>query len=240
MTRKPQDIISQKLSLIQESEIALYSIEAGLTALEKNRPYASKPYYFTWLLLLSVGIERLMKVIICLREFEVNNKFPTKKSLKNVSHNINKLFESVLRECFTTDYLKKSFAQADYDILKNDVLMIKLLELLSDFAIQDRYIFMDKISEPGIDREWPKNRWEELERIALGDDVYFRLLTDDYKELKARAIIALKIKIEQLIRALTRLFIFGNLGNLGASQYSLISNFAHMKEDELGSKEYNE
>jgi hypothetical protein len=79
----PQGLIQQKISLLQEAEIALYSIETGLGQLAKNRPYAPKPYYFGWFILLSMGFERLMKIIICLHEFETNGSFPSRRFLQH-------------------------------------------------------------------------------------------------------------------------------------------------------------
>jgi len=95
----PVDLIQQKMALLQEAEIALYAIETGLGQLAKNRPYAPKPYYFGRFILLSTGFERLMKVIICLHEFETAGQFPTKKALKSIGHDLTTLCNGVVTRC---------------------------------------------------------------------------------------------------------------------------------------------
>ena len=110
-----QALIQQKIALIQEAEIALYSIESGLGHLAKNRPYAPKPYYFAWFILLSTGFERLLKILICLHEFETTGVFPSRRFLQHtMRHDLLTLRDEVVRRCFVPPYLDRNFAQDDY------------------------------------------------------------------------------------------------------------------------------
>jgi hypothetical protein len=234
------NLVQRKLSLLQEAEIALYTVEAGLANLDKNMPYAPKPYYFVWYLLLSTGFERLMKIVICMHEFETTGSFPTNRFLRvTMGHNLIALRDEVVKRCYTTDYLSNSFAQEDYNFVTDDNLLTYILKTLSDFAERDRYMFMDRISNPVSEREWPKLRWEEIERIALSDSAYYRLLKDDYSELKKQANMITKAHIERFTRAITRLFMFGGLGDLARSQYALISKFMRLSDNDLGVNTYN-
>ena len=234
-----QALVQQKLALIQEAEIALYSIESGLGHLAKNRPYAPKPYYFAWYILLSTGFERLLKILICLHEFETTGAFPTRRFLqRTMRHDLRTLRDEVVRRCYVSPYLNRDFAQDDRNFLSNDVLLAHILSALNDFATEDRYMFMNKISEPSLGREWPKGRWEEIERIALSDEVFYRLLQDDYQELVRQANRITQAHIERFTRALTRLFVFGNLGDLARSQYALIAEFVRLEDSELGCRTY--
>jgi hypothetical protein len=234
-----QDLVRQQVGLLQEAEIALYSIEAGLAALEKNRAYAPKPYYFAWYLLLSTGFERLMKIIVCLHEFEATGAFPTRRSLqRDIGHDLLRLRDAIVQRCYTPDYCQRVFGQDDLSFITSDPVLLPLLRALNDFAMGDRYLFMNQISDPAIGREWPKMRWEEIERIALSDAVYFQLLKDDYPELIRRSTKALKECVERFTRALTRLFIFGNLGSLARSQSATISEFTKLEDGNLGNKVY--
>lgn len=236
-----QDVVRQKMALLQEAEIAIYSIQAGLVALQKNRPYAPKPYYFTWLLLLATGLERLMKIVICLHEFETVGAFPSRQYLaRRIGHNLLRLRDEVIQRCYTSTYLMRPFAQEDHKFVETDPLLNQLLGLLDDFARDDRYIFMNGIVEPTIGREWPKYRWEELEKTALSDDTYFQMLQEDkLTELKVQANIQLKAYIERFVRALTRLFIFGELGDLARSNTTTVWEFIRLEDGNLGQKEYN-
>ena len=51
----PQDLIRQRMALVQELEIAMYSIESGLAVLQRNQAYQPKPRHFTFLLLLAIA-----------------------------------------------------------------------------------------------------------------------------------------------------------------------------------------
>ncbi len=223
------------MGLLQEAEIALYSIEAGLAALEKNQPYAPKPYYFAWYLLLSTGFERLMKIIVCLHMFETTGAFPTRRVLqRDIGHDLLKLRDAIVQRCYTPEYCQRLFSQDDLRFITSDPILLHLLQALNDFAQGDRYMFMNQISEPSLGREWPKMRWEEIEQLALSDTVYYQLLKDDYPELIRQSTRALKGSIERFTRALTRLFIFGNLGSLARSQSAMISEFTNMEDSNLG------
>lgn len=141
-----QDLIPQKLALLQEAEIAFHSIETGLGQLTKNIPYAPKPYYFSWFLLLSTGFERLMKIVVCLHEFESTGAFPSRRFLQNtMRHDLVVLRDEVIRRCYTTAYLGKTFVPDDLDFLTNNDVLTLILNSLNDFANQDRYMFMNRI-----------------------------------------------------------------------------------------------
>jgi len=239
-THRPQDVIRQKIALLQEAEIAIYSIEAGLASLQKNRPYAPKPYYFAWLLLLATGLERLMKIVICLHEFETVGTFPSRQYLaRTIGHHLLRLRDEVVRRCFSATYLNGQFGQEDLDFITMDSLLNQLLSLLDDFARDDRYLFMNGIVDPVIGREWPKHRWEELEKTALSDDIYFRLLQENaLSELKTQANVQIKACIERFVRAQTRLFVFGELGDLARSNSITIWEFLRLEDSSLGHKVY--
>jgi hypothetical protein len=235
----PQGLMQQKIALLQEGEIALYSIETGLGQLAKNRPYAPKPYYFGWFLLLATGFERLMKILVCLHEFETTSAFPTRRFLqRTMRHDLIVLRNEIVSRCYTPTYLAQNFARDDYDYLVNNTLLLAILTALNDFANEDRYLFMDRVSDPGGSREWPKGRWEEIERIALSDTIYYRLLQEDYPALTRQATQITQAHLERFTRALARLFVFGGLGEVAGSQYALIAEFMRLEDSELGHKVY--
>lgn len=180
-----------------------------------------------------------MKIVVCLHEFEATGAFPTRRFLQNtMRHDLIILRDEVIRRCYTTTYLGRTFAQNDLDFLTNNNVLTLILNALNDFANQDRYMFMNQISEPTIGREWPKRRWEEIERVALSDSVYYHLLQSDYPELKRQANKLTQAHVERLARALARLFVFGNLGDLATSQYALISGLIRLDDAQLGEKKY--
>ncbi len=179
--------------------------------------------------------------MICLHEFEAVGAFPSRQYLaRTIGHNLLRLRDEVVRRCYTATYLSRQFGQEDHNFIATDPLLNQLLSLLDDFARDDRYIFMNGIVEPAIGREWPKHRWEELEKTALSDDTYFRLLQEDkLTELKTRANVQLKACIERFVRALTRLFVFGELGDLARSNSTTVWEFLRLEDGNLGQKEYS-
>lgn len=232
-------LIRQKTSLLHETEVAFYAIEAGLAALEHNHPYAPKPYYFAWYLLLATGFERLMKIVVCLHTFDVTGAFPPRRVLQyDIGHDILRLRDAIVTRCYTSEYCQHTQGHDDWQFITHDPVFESLLHALNDFAKRDRYLFMNQISDPALGHEWPKLRWEEIERIALSDALYFRLLTDNYHELARQATQAIKGCIERFVRAIARLFRSGKLGNLAEIQLSLINEFLNISDAQLGTKVY--
>lgn len=232
--------IRQEIALLQEVEIATCTIEAGLAALAQNRQYAAKPYWFTWMLLLSTGLERLMKVIVCLHELETNHTFPKPATIKRLGHDLHTLRTEVVTHCFTPAYQAHVWGAHDYHLLTaNDVVQM-LFDLLNDFAKTDRYLFLDRITNPTTDRDPPYRRWEELEKLAISAPVYIQLLSDNYPVLKQRATQEMQGYIEQIVRALMRLFVVGELGAVGKRYSFTVSPFVHIADDQLGRTIYRE
>jgi hypothetical protein len=98
---------------------------------------------------------------------------------------------------------------------------------------------MNKISEPALGREWPKIRWEEIERIALADAAEYRHLPGASPEFARQANKMTQACLERFTRALVRLFILGGLGSLARSQYALFYDFMRLEDGELGHKAYD-
>ena len=238
-TNQPQDYLRQKASLFLESEFAFYAIESGLAVLEQNRMYASRPYHFVWMLLLANGFERLLKVVLCLETLQRTNAFPNKKQLKAFSHDLVQLDQRLQQTCFQASYLATAQGAADYAWLSNDPVMRELLLLLRDFAVADRYMFMDQIGEPKAPaHEWPKQRWEEIEALAVPGATW-NLPQEEEHAIKRQRTNVLKAHIEQYTRAIARLFVHGQLGSLGRSMITSADNhFWQLDDAQLGTHQY--
>ena len=235
----PHDLIRQRMALIQELEIAMYSIESGLAVLQRNQAYQPKPRHFTFLLLLATGLERLMKLVICLDKVEKTGSFPAQSFLqKKLGHDLRKLRDTVAHECFSPTYRTHPAGKADYAFITDAPLLNELLLVLSDFAQSDRYIFMNGVSDPKIGREWPKIRWEGLERATMPDR-YMQLLGEGKLEaIKAHANVQLVACIEQFVRALARLFTMGQLGDIARRTSPVVYGFLMLADNDLGKKRY--
>ncbi len=236
MTANTRKQVSQRLSLLKETELSISLLSSGLAILQQSRPYEFK--CFSFMLLLATGLERLMKIVLCLHAFEATGEFPSKEYLKGLGHDLVRLRNEVLRACYTQEYLKLPFARTDHDFIEQDALFNHMLILLSDFAQSDRYIHMDSIADPQ-GREWPELRWEELERQTMPSDVYWSLVQEGkLDELKQHSNQQFVANIEKFIRALTRLFAFAGLGDLARSNSVTTWGFMKLEDEQLGRRHY--
>lgn len=234
----------QRLNLIQELDLSVSIIESGLAALQASRPYKTR--HFVFLMLLSSGVERLLKVILHLHAVHTTGQFLTtderkRRDLRDAwnRHDLVRLCAEAVAVCFTPEYLKRPVAVEDRDFIRQDATMTRMLELLADFARHDRYVFMDGIAEPGTTSEWPDRRWGELESLTLPQGEYARLVLDHRHDLaKQHANRALVACLERFLRALARLFTLSELGSDGRMVSTAASRYWRLSDQDLGTTRY--
>lgn len=237
MTNEPQSQLLQKINLDDEIKLSLSLIESGLALLQQQRSFEPTAKRFTRMFLLSTGLEHFLKVVLCLSRFEKRGSFPSKESMMNWGHNLDKLRDEVLEKCFTVSYLKKPHAKADYEFVARDPVFRLLLALLTDFANpSDRYFYMNNIASP-TNKVNPDIRWEDLERCALSDERYSYLISEGrIDEIRQEAIPKLVASLERFLRALARLMTLAELGKQAAVHTGDVQKFLYLKDDGLGRK----
>lgn len=149
----------RRLYLLQEIDVSISVIESGLAILQESQ---GNRRHFAFMILLSAGLERLMKIVISLQAFKISGRFLSNSDLRNFSHKLSDLRSRVIRECFTAHYFSNPIAQEDLDFLTSDKLLSEILDVLSDFALKDRYIYLNGIDEPEKVGQTPERRWERL------------------------------------------------------------------------------
>jgi hypothetical protein len=172
--------------ILKEAGLATTCLEQGLTALRKA-DFVQKWNYYQSFFLLSIGLERLLKLIIITIYRVEKNKLPDNGELKSYGHNIKKLYLKVIKEIDSTDVF-----------LDEDILYISILNFLSDFSISSRYYNLDNlsgtISENDPLYQWKKIQYEIVKRHcnqciitseekALIEDFNFNLLISFTDEL---------------------------------------------------------
>ena len=147
-------ILSEKeLLLDRECALAASSIGQGLTLLRKhnftNHGYGTQAFFQ-----LSIGIERLIKIIL-IYDFrqQNNNNYPTNDYLRKFSHNISELYSHTMKIADSYNL------QGLYAELSNDNLHQQIIELLSDFAIKTRYFNLDTITGKKSESQEPLKLW---------------------------------------------------------------------------------
>jgi len=127
----------QWIAFCREAAIASQSLSAGLTSLRKAN-YAATGLYSHAFFSLSIGLERLLKLIF-LVDFALQNAgtFPSEAVLRNqFRHDLKKLFDYALT-------VHARLPRSNRFPLPADGLEVRIVELLSTFAKTTRYYNLD-------------------------------------------------------------------------------------------------
>lgn len=227
----------KRLYLVQELDLSVNSVKSGLAILQRSRPY--KTQHFLFLLVLSTGFERLMKVLLCLRSFNDAGQFLSEKALRKYGHDLMILRDDVYRDCFPEHISLPEVVEEDRDFMLNDPLLNAVLRVLSDFAVRDRYLYMNGINNPVAQGEWLDQRWEEVEAMTASKEERLRMVTEDrLDELKNQAIGSIMVCLERFLRALVRTTTHTGLQGKARSMGTGIWDFLTMQDEQLGQKRY--
>ena len=145
----------QHFLLTNEAGIAAIAIGEGLTALRKTSimQRANSLYAF---FSLSIGIERLMKLILIISYRNFNkNQFPQNGDLKKYGHNIHELF------CQCKIIANEHNEHELYKDLASEAICNEILMFLNDFAIRSRYYNLDVLTGMSPKNEEPFKRWHD-------------------------------------------------------------------------------
>lgn len=145
------DINSKNVQLIaQEAGLAACCIEQGLTAVRKA-DFVQQWHYYQAFFLLTIGIERLLKLTIVTYYRIRENRLPDNKELRDFGHNIEKLIENLTNRI-----------DPNNKFLKSDDIYIKIIMFLSEYAKISRYYNLDSLS--GSERtNDPLHIWKEIQ-----------------------------------------------------------------------------
>lgn len=229
----------QQISIIQELELSIETIKSALSIIQSIE-YQKTPSFLIFLLL-STGIERLFKLIIGMRLLSNGKEFPTEAELRNnktYGHNLSKMKKNLLSLCFeenpTIPIIKN-----DKHFLKNDAVLNELLVHLSEFALGDRYVYMNKAANDSSTGKWLSHRWDEIESkvIPQGEAIKMMLDNDEsrYKSIISRQLV---VTIERLLGAVCRTITLGKMDGDSNSAGTLLYDFLFLKDSDLGQRRY--
>lgn len=231
---RANDDVLQFLYVEQELTIAVSTVETGMAILQNNHLYRRNEFPF--LLLLSTGLERVLKIVQHLIVFEDESHY---RPVRHI-HDLEALRGWVLANCFTPDYLTRPNMPADRDYLANDSMLIATFKVLSAFALADRYLYMDAIADPNLpdaaDR-WPSRQWAKLENVFIDQvgGVWPIEGIEDRHRYASRQLVGV---IERLMRIVGRMFAFRRFGDTGSQLSVRLSHFTRMDEQEFGTVTY--
>lgn len=156
--------------LSQEGYLLHSCLATGAMDLQ-DASLSNKGKFYSAFFLLSIGMERLMKVIIII-EYMARNDLdtPKEKEIKGYNHDLVMLFDACKR--IASDYDVK-----DFDNLEEQPLSLEIVRFLSDFSKGARYHNLDSLSRESNDKIDPLARWRRLldqvlRADGLEDDLY--------------------------------------------------------------------
>ncbi len=149
--------------LSQEGHLIKSCLTSGLTELHKANVY-NKGNFYSALFNLSIGMERLLKVIVIV-DYMLRNKLatPSSKELKNYGHNILDLYNS------SFNIANKRNIEI-LDLSSFDTINTRLINLLNDFSKITRYHNLDTLSNAKTNQD-PLYEWNEIIGLVLLNDV---------------------------------------------------------------------
>jgi hypothetical protein len=161
----------QVLLLIKECGLTASSIDQGLTSLRKSH-FGVKGLYYQAFFLLSIGIERLLKLIIVVKSLIEKDEFPKNDELKNYGHNIIDMFYHITQELCPND-----------NFINSNDLFVPILRFLSDYAQGSRYYNLDTLSGRTTSAGDPLHNWYEIQQLIKVKHCKFKDFSPYEKEL---------------------------------------------------------
>lgn len=153
------DVAPSFVLLSQEGYLIRSLLTGGLNALITSNP-SDKGLYYSAFFQLSIGIERLLKVVLIVDHMRANSlTAPTDKELKGYGHDLVKLFGDVCSKA-------ASDAATEVQAVASDPEGMRILKFLSQFAKQTRYHNLNKLATQTSVAD-PLAEWQ-----SILDDIY--------------------------------------------------------------------
>lgn len=241
MQNKSKDSGYKKLKLLEEIKLSSQLLKRGLGNLAKIDE--ANDFYYAPILLLSTGFERLIKCLLCLAQMDEHgnmNSIPFETKGRN-GHDIIDLFNKLLTIIAQNNYSSKlPAARGDIEFLESDVYLKEIITLFSKFAQGGRYYNLDIVLNGASVYEDPVRNWNEMETAIFRKrkDLLAQLENDFNAPVSKEINRELIIVLEKFARALARLFVYADLGELSKTAYPFISDFLVLSDVDLGKCEY--
>lgn len=138
--------------LLKEAGLSSSCIGQGLTSLRKAN-FVTKWNYYQAFFLLTIGIERLLKIIIITNyRAENGGAFPSNKYLKGLGHDIKQLI------AITEGYNYGNYKPKPI----TDEIQLDIVDFLTIFAKTSRYYNIDALAE-GENQNDPLSDWKKIQ-----------------------------------------------------------------------------
>ena len=168
--------IDQIRSQIDEQKTAIMLLEEGIWFIARWRRHEARSYpgedrRILGLFLVSVGMERLLKLTMALILHGEGAK-PSSQYFKNkYGHRLSALLDDILIKARADTFLMKWKAfRDDIDFCASDRQFREMLSILEEFGTQGRYHNLNMVLDSRSETNHPIRRWTKLEQTLQDDD----------------------------------------------------------------------
>ena len=137
----------------REAELAAQQLGNGLSSIRKYN-FSAMGFFYTGIFSVTIGLERLLKLIILFDYKKRNQTYPNNDYLKKKGHKLSNLLEEAKSINSTNNY---GVDETVFD----DSLSQVIIEFLNDFANQSRYYNLDAASGRSLGGNEPLARWDK-------------------------------------------------------------------------------
>lgn len=145
--------INTKNLLAKEAALSSMNLGVGLTFIRRY-DFTSLGFIYQSFFSLSVGLERIMKLILLYEYIYTNNSYPDLKYMKSKGHKLTDLFIEVRK------LVDKYSCNEYFDYIDNDPIFSIIIQNLSDFATDNRYYQLNELSGHNKTED-PVSRWDK-------------------------------------------------------------------------------
>jgi hypothetical protein len=236
---------------------SLKLIRLGIKELENVKSINHEDYYFVFLYL-SIGFELLMKIMISFKSYEDKNSFLTEKELKGMGHDLDKMRKDIIKnyDKIPEDNLKKyRKIENDKIFISKNIILIKLIKLIAQFARGDRYFELNYAMRGQIYKKTNGNKKEinyPEDTIAKMNELVHNYVKKDHPSLADKMnfddpnnlwVEANRLHIipplKKFVGTLARQFVFGILGDeaIKCRSINTIKRYAYLKDYKVEDKD---
>lgn len=224
---------------IEEIDASFNFIALGLKSLREQKSSISNNHVV--LQLFSSGFERLIKILLLVKEKHVTGSYPELRSFfKNYSngHGIEAMLNELLNYRKTVELTQLiPMAKEDFEFIETDKFFREFLKIVTEFSIRQRYYYIDTIVADKSNLDFNPFDQFKVFITSFGEGVDLSKLT--YKEEEEFLIHEAIVCIEKGVRGISRFFSHC-LGDLGRGYYQDFSNFIFLNNKDLGKLKYTE
>lgn len=227
-------------AVFEEIDASFKFITLGLKTIKEQNSSISNNHVS--LQLFAAGFERILKILILIKERHETGKFPELSIAKsrfrdyNNGHGIEKMLLEMIEYSDKVDSFQNiPMLIQDLEFIKTDIFFKKFIRIITQFSIQQRYYYIDTLILEKENTDF--NPFEEFKKLIWSLEENVDVSIQSYKEEEEIKLFNTIVCIEKGVRAISRFFTHG-FEDLGKLYYYEFSNFIFLKDQDLGQLRY--